>query len=154
VQLQWSLVERGAEREMIPPCRAFGLGVLVWSPLGRGLLSGKYQKGQKPPAGARLADWKDTFTRYDNDITWSAVAAAEKVAKEVGATPARVSLAWLLAKPEVSSVIIGARTEKQLDDNLAAASLVLSPAHLQLLDKASEPAWGYPYDFIGMRERW
>jgi aryl-alcohol dehydrogenase-like predicted oxidoreductase len=154
VQLQWSLVERGAEREMIPPCRAFGLGVLVWSPLGRGLLSGKYQKGQKPPATARLAEWKDTFTKYDNELTWRALAAAEKVAKELESTPARVSLAWLLAKPEVSSVIIGARDVKQLDDNLAAAALKLSPSHVELLDKASEPAWGYPYDFIGMRERW
>ncbi len=154
MQLQWSLVERGAEREMVPPCRAFGLGILVWSPLGRGLLSGKYRRGQAPPKGTRLAEWKDTYGRYDVEQTWRAVEAAEKVARDVGSTPARVALAWLLAKPGVSSVIVGARDTRQLDDNLGATAVKLSAAQMDALDKASAPSWGYPYEFIGSREPW
>lgn len=76
------------------------------------------------------------------------------VAREVGSSMARVAIAWLLAKPEVSSVILGARDVGQLDDNLGAVELKLTPQHVATLDKASEPAWGYPYDFISMRERW
>lgn len=154
VQLQWSLLERGGEREVIPAARAFGLGVLVWSPLGRGLLSGKYRKDAPPPAGARLAEWKDTWAKYNVDGTWKTIEAVEKVAQEADSTPARVALAWLLRKPEVSSVILGARTVAQLEDNLAAANVTLSEAQLKVLDAVSEPAWGYPYDFIGGRERW
>ncbi len=154
VQLQWSLIERGAEREVIPACRAFGLGVMVWSPLCRGFLSGKYQRNQPPPAGTRLSEWKDTFNKYNNDRTWQIVDVVREVAAALGSTPARVSLAWLLQKPEVSSIIIGARDEKQLEDNLAATELALPAALVERLDKASELAWQYPYDFIGARERW
>lgn len=154
VQLQWSLVERGAEREVIPACRAFDLGVLVWSPLGRGLLSGKYRQGESAPKGTRLAEWRDTYARMNTDQSWQVVDAVRQVAKEVDSTPARVALAWLLAKPECSSIILGARTVAQLEDNLAAAQLELGAEHLALLDKISEPAWRYPYDFIGARERW
>jgi len=154
VQLQWSLVERGAEREVVPACRAFGVGVLVWSPLGRGLLSGKYRKDQPPPSGSRLSEWKDTWRKYNADPTWRAIEAVEQVAKQLGSSSARVALAWLLQKKEVSSVIIGARNLKQLEDNLAATTLQLSAEQVKLLDAASEPPWQYPYDFIGMREAW
>lgn len=154
VQLQWSLVERGAEREVIPACRAFGLGVLVWSPLGRGFLSGKYRRDMPPPEGTRLAEWKDTWRKYDVDGTWRAVDAVLAAAKELGSTPARVALAWLLAKPEVTSVILGARTVAQLDDNVAAQALKLPAEVLARLDAATQPAWQYPYDFIGAREPW
>jgi aryl-alcohol dehydrogenase-like predicted oxidoreductase len=154
VQLQWSLLERGAEREVIPACRAFELGVLVWSPLGRGLLSGKYSRDQAPPPGSRLEAWKDSYAKYNNERTWQIIEAVRSLARELESTPARVALAWLLAKPEVSSVIIGARNVKQLEDNLAAASVKLSPQHLEKLDKISEPTWAYPYDFIAMREPW
>ena len=154
VQLQWSLLERGAEREVIPACRAFELGVMVWSPLGRGLLSGKYSKDQAPPSGSRLEAWKDSYAKYNNERTWQVVDGVRSVARELESTPARVALAWLLAKPEVSSVILGVRDVKQLEDNLAASSVKLSPQHLEKLNKISEPIWAYPYDFIGMREPW
>jgi aryl-alcohol dehydrogenase-like predicted oxidoreductase len=154
VQLQWSLLERGAEREVLPACRAFELGVLVWSPLGRGLLSGKYRKDQPPPSGSRLSEWKDTFAKYNNDKSWQIIDGVQQVAREVDSTPARVALAWLLAKPLCTSVIIGARDMKQLEDNLAATQLQLTAEQVFRLDKLSEPAWAYPYDFIGGREPW
>jgi len=154
VQLQWNLLERGAEREMIPACRAFGLGVMVWSPLARGMLSGKYRRDMPPPTGSRLGEWKDAWRRINNERTWALLDAVAAVATEVGASTAAVSLAWLLHRPEVSSVVLGARDVLQLEDNLKAAQLKLGAAQLALLDKASEPVWGYPYDFIAFRERW
>ena len=154
MQIQWSLLVRGAERELIPTARAFGIGVLVWSPLGRGFLSGKYHRGQPAPAGTRLAAWKDSYGQFDNDFGWGVLDAVRHVAREVDATPAAVALAYLLAQPECSSIIIGARTSQQLHDNLAALKVTLSAEQLARLDKASKPAWGYPYDFIAVRERW
>src|SRR6185295_6005650 len=151
IQLQWSLVSRDAEREMIPAARAFGLGVLVWSPLGRGFLSGKYRKGQPPPAGTRLEAWKDSWSMTATEQNWRTLEAVENVARRHDATPSAVALAWLLAKPEVSSVIIGARTVDQLRDNLRALSVRLAAEDLKALDEVSQPAWGYPYNFIGSR---
>jgi aryl-alcohol dehydrogenase-like predicted oxidoreductase len=80
VQLQWSLAMRDAEREVVPACRAFGLGVLVWSPLARGFLTGKYQKGQQAPTGSRLESWKDAYQTYDNDRMWNVIDVLAKVA--------------------------------------------------------------------------
>ncbi len=154
VQLQWNLIERGAEREVIPTCRAFGLGVMVWSPLARGMLSGKYKKDMAPPTGSRLAEWKDTFKKVNNDRSWAMLDTLAAVAKEADATVPAVALAWLLHKPEVTSVILGARDLTQLEDNLKAANLKLTAAQVETLDKASAPDWAYPYDFIGGRERW
>ena len=154
VQLQWNLLERGAEREMIPACRAFGLGVMVWSPLARGMLSGKYRRDMQPPAGSRMGEWKDAWKRINNERTWALLDTVAAVAKELESTPAGVALAWLLQKKEVTTVILGARDVAQLDDNLAAVKLKLSAEQLTKLDKASEPAWGYPYDFIAYREAW
>jgi aryl-alcohol dehydrogenase-like predicted oxidoreductase len=158
VQLQWSLVCRDAEREMTPACRAFGLGVLVWSPLGRGFLSGKYQKGMSPPPGTRLETWKDSYKAVDTDRNWAILDVVLDVAKRLETTPSAVSLAWLLARSEVSSLIVGARTVAQLQENLAALALKLAPEDIQRLDDASAPEWGYPYTFIkrfpGSRQDW
>ena len=154
VQLQWSLVARDAEREVIPAARAFGLGLLVWSPLGRGFLSGKYRKGQPPPAGTRLEAWKDSWAMTATDQNWRTLDAVLVVAQRHDTTPASVALAWLLAKPEVSSVIVGARSVQQLQDNLRALQVKLSAQDLKELDEVSAPAWGYPYNFIGGREPW
>src|SRR5262249_6248868 len=110
VQLQWSLLERGAEREGIPACRTNDLGVLVWSPLAAGFLSGKYRRGQPPPQGSRLAEWKDTMKRIGVERSYDLMECVDQIAKRSGATPAQVALAWLLAKKEVSSVIVGARS--------------------------------------------
>jgi aryl-alcohol dehydrogenase-like predicted oxidoreductase len=154
VQLQYSLICRDAEREVIPACKAHGLGVLAWSPLGRGFLSGKYARDSAPPSGSRLEAWKDTWRMVATERNFQVLDAVLDVAREAGTTPSAVSLAWALAKPFMSSIIIGARDEKQLDENLAALNVRLTPAQQQLLDDASKPAWGYPYDFIGARQEW
>ena len=155
VQLEWSLIERGAEREVIPACREFGLGVLVYCPLARGILSGKYERNQSPPQGARLAAWREVWGRYANDDrTWRIVDEVRAVARETEATPSRVAIAWLLQQPECTSVILGARTLQQLEDNLAAVNLRLSPEHLRRLEELSRPRWEYPYEAIAVREPW
>jgi len=154
IQLQWSLAARDAERELIPAARAFSLGVMVWSPLARGFLSGKYRRGQPPPPGTRLEAWKESWAMTATDQNWRTLDAVETVAKRRETTPAAVALAWLLARPEVSTVIIGARTVQQLQDNLSALSIKLTAEDVKQLDEVSQPAWGYPYSFIGAREPW
>ncbi len=148
LQAQYSLVVRDLEREHVPLSERHGLGILPWSPLASGFLSGKYKRGQPPPEGARLASWKDTLERYDDDRCWATLDVLESVAREAEATPSQVALAWLLSKPTVSSVIFGARTLAQLEDNARAAQLRLSPQAVARLDEVSAPPLGYPYDFI------
>ncbi len=148
LQAQYSLAARTLEREHVPLCARFGLGILPWSPLASGLLSGKYRRGQRPPEGSRLAQWQDRFKGADNDRNWNVVEALIAVADELEKTPSQVALAWLLARPAVSSVIIGARTVAQLDDNLGAADLTLSNEVIARLDAVSAPDLGYPYEFI------
>jgi aryl-alcohol dehydrogenase-like predicted oxidoreductase len=106
------------------------------------------------PVGSRMAEWKDTWKRIDKEQNWNLLAAVQRVAKRRETTAAAVSLAWLLARPEVSSIIVGARTVKQLDDNLQALTVKLGTEDVKELDEASKPEWGYPYSFIGMREAW
>jgi aryl-alcohol dehydrogenase-like predicted oxidoreductase len=154
IQLQWSLAERGAEREVVPACRAFGLGILVWSPLASGLLSGKYRRGQDAPEGSRLAVWKDQLGKRATERVWDVIDLLVKLGEERQASAAQVALAWLLAKPETSSIIVGARTVAQLDDNLKALDVKLTADDVAALDKASQPDWGYPYDMIGRTQRW
>lgn len=148
LQAQYSLIERGLERELIPACKQWGVGLLPWSPLGGGFLTGKYRRGETGPAGSRLGTWPDRWKRFDSERNWKALAALDAVAAEVGATHAQVALAWLLAKPTVTSVIFGARSIAQVEDNLPAADLVLSPQHHKQLDDASALDLGYPYDFM------
>ncbi len=148
VQLQWNLLERGAEREVIPTCRKYDLGVLVWSPLASGFLSGKYRRGQPEPAGARLTEWKDTMKRLGVERSYDLVDVLDRVAKRRESSCAAVAIAWLLAKKETSSVILGARTVAQLDDNLRALDVKLSPEDTKELDEASAPDWAYPYSFV------
>jgi aryl-alcohol dehydrogenase-like predicted oxidoreductase len=155
LQAQYSLVVRDLEREHVPVCRDFGLGILPWSPLAGGFLTGKYRKGQEPPEGTRLEKWKDRFRGFDTERNWRILDAVSRVAEEVGASVAQVSLAWLLRKPTVSSVIFGARSIEQLDDNLAAASVKLTDAHMAALDEASSFELGYPYQFMSnVQKRW
>jgi aryl-alcohol dehydrogenase-like predicted oxidoreductase len=155
LQAQYSMVAREIEREHIPLCREHGLGVLPWSPLAAGLLSGKYRGSQKPPPGTRLEQWKDRWGRLDQDRNWKIVDALVMVAAELGATPAQVALAWLLRKPAVVSVIFGARSIAQLDDNLETANVALPDAMLRKLDEVSALDFGYPYDFMArIQGRW
>jgi aryl-alcohol dehydrogenase-like predicted oxidoreductase len=155
LQMQYSLMVRDLEREHIPACKQFGLGVLPWSPLASGFLSGKYAKNQPPPAGVRLDKWKERFADYDTERGWRTLDAVGAIAKDKRTTPAAVALAWLLAKPAVTSVIFGARSLEQLDDNLKAVDVKLSAEDVQKLDDASAFELGYPYKFIAnIQKRW
>ncbi len=148
LQAQYSLMMRDLERELVPVCRERGLGVLPYSPLAGGFLSGKYRKGVEPPSGSRLDKWRDRLSRYDNPRNWRILEALDKVSRELDASLSSVSLAWLLARPAVTSVIFGARSVTQLDDNLKAVELKLSPEQMARLDEASAFELGYPYEFI------
>ena len=155
LQMQYSLLVRDLEREHVPVCKQFGLGILPWSPLAAGFLSGKYEKNQPPPPGVRLEKWKARFADFDSDRGWRTLDAVKAIAKEKSTAPAAVALAWLLAKPAVTSVIFGARSIEQLDDNLKAADVKLSAEDVQRLDDASAFAIGYPYKFIAdIQKRW
>ena len=148
LQAQYSLVVRDLEREHVPLCRDFGVGILPWSPLAGGFLTGKYQKDASPPEGSRLAAWKERYGRFDNERNWRILDAVNAVAAEVDSSAAAVSLAWLLTKPEVTSVIFGARTVEQVHANVRAAELELSAEAVAKLDEASAFELGYPYDFF------
>jgi aryl-alcohol dehydrogenase-like predicted oxidoreductase len=155
LQAQYSLIAREIEREHVPLCREHGLGILPWSPLAAGLLSGKYRGSQRPPAGSRLDQWKDRWGRLDTERNWRVVDALVMVAAELGATPAQVALAWLLRKPAVTSVIFGARSLAQLDDNLEAGAVRLPDEMVRKLDEVSAFDLGYPYDFMArIQGRW
>jgi aryl-alcohol dehydrogenase-like predicted oxidoreductase len=154
VQLQYSLVCRDAEREVLPACREFGLGTLAWSPLGRGFLSGKYSRRDAPPAGSRLDAWKDSWRSVATERNFAILDEVQAVAQAHEASTSTVALAWALSKPLITTLIVGARTLAQLDENLKALALKLTQAEIQRLDEVSKPSWGYPYDFIGGRQPW
>jgi aryl-alcohol dehydrogenase-like predicted oxidoreductase len=144
-QIYYSLQAREAEYELIPLAVDQGLGVLVWSPLAGGLTSGKYRRGQDAPAGSRqLTDW-DEPPVYDPERLYDTVEVLVSVGAQYGVSAAQVALAYLLGKPAVSTLIIGARTSEQLADNLAAASLTLTADDRAALDKVSAPPLIYPY---------
>lgn len=155
LQAQYSLVTREVEREHLPLCRAQGLGILCWSPLGAGFLSGKYDQGQPPPAGTRLEKWKARLASFDNPRNWRILAAVRAVAAETNATAVAVSLAWLLAQPQVASCIFGARSVAQLEENLKATDLALSDEQVARLEEASRFDLGYPYASLKeLQNRW
>jgi aryl-alcohol dehydrogenase-like predicted oxidoreductase len=155
LQMQYSLLVRDLEREHVPLCKQFGLGILPWSPLAAGFLSGKYARNQPPPPGVRLEKWKERLGDCDNERGWRTLDAVRAVARERETSLAAVSLAWLLAKPAVTSVIFGARSLEQLDENLKGADVKLSPAEVQRLDDASAFELGYPYKFLAnIQKRW
>ncbi len=155
LQAQYSLVTRDLEREHVPACLEHGLGILPWSPLAGGFLTGKYQKGGAPPAGSRMDKWKDRYKSFDSDRHWAILDAVTAVAADVDASPAQVSLAWLLHKPAVTSVVFGARSVAQLEDNLRAGDLELSDEQVANLDAAATFEVGYPYNFLkNIQGRW
>src|SRR4051794_5299540 len=144
-QIHYSLQAREAEYELIPAGLDAGVGVMVWSPLAGGLLSGKYRRGAQGPDGARqLTDWDEPPVR-DPDALHNVVDVLVEIAEARGVSAAQVALAWLLGRPGVSTVVIGARTDEQLADNLAAAELSLSHDERARLDEVSAPPLLYPY---------
>src|SRR5919201_2371041 len=144
-QVYLSLQERSAEYEIVPSALDQGLGLLIWSPLAGGLLSGKYRRGESPPEGSRHASEWDEPPVYDEDKLYDTVDAVVEIADAHDVSPARVALAWLLGRPGIASVLIGARTDEQLADNLAAAELELSDDEAARLEEVSRPPLLYPY---------
>jgi aryl-alcohol dehydrogenase-like predicted oxidoreductase len=142
LQAYYSLVGRDLEHELLPLCREEGLGVLPWSPLSGGFLSGKYTRENPSPEGARRSGFQ--FPPIDEARGFDAVEALARIAKEKGASVAQVALAWLLAQPGITSVIIGANKSSQLEENLKAAELQLSAAEIEVLSATTMPAAQYP----------
>jgi aryl-alcohol dehydrogenase-like predicted oxidoreductase len=145
-QIYYSLECRDAEYELIPAAIDTGAGVLVWSPLAGGRLTGKYRRDQPAPEGARGASTTaDPFPVRDPDRLYDTVDALVEIAAAHEVPPAQVALAWLLGRPGVTSLIVGARDEAQLADNLAATELALTPEETARLDAISRPPLLYPY---------
>jgi aryl-alcohol dehydrogenase-like predicted oxidoreductase len=147
-QPQYSLVERSIEVELLPFCRAAGLGVLPWGPLGAGFLTGRYRRDEAPPAGSRMADASDDIeeapARRAIERNFRAVDEARAIADELGATVPQVALAWLLAQPGVTAPVIGPRTPEHLQDLLPAAGLRLSDEQVERLGRHTQPPETYP----------
>ncbi|MGB9184747.1 MAG: aldo/keto reductase [Solirubrobacteraceae bacterium] len=144
-QVYYSLQERSIEYELVPMALDQGLGTLAWSPLAGGLLSGKYRRGQDPPEGTRhVGEW-DEPPVYDEDALYDTIDVLVDVAEGRGVSAAQVALAWVLTRPSVSSVVIGARTDEQLADNLEAAELELTAEELRQLEEISRPPLLYPF---------
>ena len=144
-QIHYTAQAREAEYELVPIALDQGVGILVWSPLAGGLLSGKYRRGQPAPEGTRhFNQWNEPPIR-DEAKLYDIVEAIVGVAEGRGASPAQVALAWLLGRPGVVSLIVGARTEAQLDDNLGAAGMVLTETERARIDTVSAPPLLYPY---------
>ena len=143
-QIHYTLQAREAEQELIPITLDQGLGVLVWSPLAGGLLSGKYRRNTSTPEGRKLNEWTEPPV-HDEDRLYTIVEALLTVAEARAVSAAEVALAWLLGRAGVTSVIVGARTEEQLRSNLRAADLVLAPEERARLDEVSRTPLAYPY---------
>ncbi len=148
LQAYYSLAGRDLEREIIPLLQAEKTGLLVWSPLAGGLLSGKFSRENQKPEGTRRSEFD--FPIVDKERTWKILDAMAPIAQAHSCSPARIALAWLLTKPVVTSVIIGAKRPDQLQDNLAAADLVLTPEEIKQLDEVSAlpqeyPGWMLPF---------
>jgi aryl-alcohol dehydrogenase-like predicted oxidoreductase len=141
LQIEYSLIERTVEGELMPMAGELGLGVTPWSPLRGGALSGKYTRQN---AGEMKADRGERVTAYLNERTYAIVDELIRIAREVNATPAAVALAWVQTRPGVASTIIGARRLDQLDQNLAALGVSLTPEHVAALDALSKPSLNFP----------
>jgi len=142
LQAYYSIAGRDLERDLVPMLSEEKLGLMVWSPLAGGLLSGKFGPGAPTVEGARRTGFD--FPPVNKDRAWACVAAMREVGEAHGVSVARVALAWLLSKPHVMSIIIGAKTVEQLDDNLAAAELELTPEDIAKLDEVSALPSEYP----------
>lgn len=144
-QIHYTLQAREAEYELLPAAQDQGLGTLVWSPLAGGLLSGKYRRNQAAPEGTRhLADWGEPPVRDENAL-YDVVDVLVDIAEARGVSAAQIALAWLIARPQVTSVIVGARNDTQLQDNLKAADITLTTEETEKLNAVSQLPLLYPY---------
>lgn len=158
LQPLYNLLDRSLEWELLPVCQNEGLGVIPWSPLRGGWLSGKYQRGMEAPVAntriekAQKEGWSESWDGYNNEHTWGVLDVLFAVAEEAGHSPAQVALNWLLRQPGVTAPIIGARNMKHLTDNLGAAGWALDDDQVERLTEVSNKALPYPYDFITRAE--
>ena len=159
LQPQYNLLARGIEHEIVPACQDASMGLLPWSPLAGGWLSGKYKRDQMPTGATRLGEnparGMEAYDKHNaKSVTWEVLGALEDIAGAHNASMAQVALAWLAAQPAVTSVILGARTEAQLADNLGAAELQLSADEIKRLsDVSHQPMPDYPYGAAGAAQR-
>jgi aryl-alcohol dehydrogenase (NADP+) len=158
LQPQYSLLVREIEWEIVPAALDAGLGLLPWSPLGGGWLSGKYKRDERPVGASRLGEdpgrGMEAYDRRGVQRTWEVIDAVRKAAGERGVSMAEIALAWVRDRPTVTSTILGARTVGQLQTNLRAADLHLTAAEAAALDTASDPhATDYPYGELGVKQR-
>jgi aryl-alcohol dehydrogenase-like predicted oxidoreductase len=159
LQPQYNLLAREIEWEIVPACEYNGLGLLPWSPLGGGWLTGKYRRDERPTGATRLGEDPDRgveayTTRSRMQRTWDVLDVVRDIAQARGVSMAQVALAWVVDRPAVTSVILGARTDEQLADNLGAADLRLTTEETDRLDVASDPgAADYPYGAAGRHQR-
>ncbi len=147
LQIEYSLLQRTVEGELVPMAQELGMGVTPWSPLSSGLLSGKYTRAN---AGKSSPEGRGWLAGALNDHLYDVVDALQAIASELGSTPARVAIAWVQGRPGVSSTILGARTLKQLDDNLAAIDVKLGDEQRTRLDALTKPKLNFPAEFLGM----
>jgi len=154
LQPQYNLLVRGIEREHFALCREEGVGIITWSPLAAGMLTGKITR-QSRPSDARLAQ-RDMphYRAYFTEQAFTVVDALKQLANEFGRLPSQLAIAWQLAKPEVSAVILGARTRAQLDENLAATEMQLPAELIERLDALTALTPEYPNQFIDMVQHW
>ena len=158
LQPQYGLLVREIEWEIVPAALDAGMGLLPWSPLGGGYLSGKYTRDQRPGAGTRLGDdpgrGMEAWERRGTERTWAVIDAVQRIAEARAVSMAEVALAWVTDRPGVTATIVGARTTEQLRTNLGAADLHLSAAETAALDAASDPhPPDYPYGELGVDQQ-
>ncbi len=151
-QPQYNLLARSLEWEVLPVCRAEGVGVIPWAPLRGGWLSGRYSRDMDgPPEGTRIATaeregWSETWARYANDHTWAIVDELRSIANDLGRHPAQVAIRWVAQRPGITAPIIGASTLEQLEVNLGAVDFRLDPEDMDRLTSVSDIEGTYPYD--------
>ncbi len=143
LQVEYSLMERTVEGELVPMAEELGMGVLPWSPLKMGALSGKYTRAN----GQKMQGYRGTFVGELTERQYDIIDAAEAVAQELGTDVASVALAWIQNRPSVAATVLGVRTKEHLDANLKALDLKLTPEQVQKLDSASKPVLNFPADF-------
>jgi aryl-alcohol dehydrogenase-like predicted oxidoreductase len=154
LQPLYNLLDRSFEWELLPVCEAEGVGVIPWSPLRGGWLSGKYRRGMDgPPPDTRIEEaakqgWSESWDAYATERTWQVVDTLLAVATQVEKSPAQVALNWLLQKPTITAPILGARTISHLEDNLGATGWALTPEQVARLDQASALPLPYPYESL------
>ena len=154
LQPLYNLLDRSIEWEILPVCQNEGVGVIPWSPLRGGWLSGKYRRGMSaPPSDTRIEDadknnWGERWSNYANERTWGVIDQLLAIAEETGKTPAQVSLNWVMNRPGITAPIIGVRTLAHLEDNLGASGWMLTAEQMDKLNLESDFPWPYPYDWL------